>query len=68
MSGTKQVLKAAKSGEVKKVYIGKDAEKHIVADLIKFCKETKIDIVYMETMKELGKYAGIDVGTATAAE
>lgn len=66
--GIKQVLKAVQSGEVKKVYIGKDAEKHVVGDLIKICNQKGIEIIYLETMKELGKLAGIEVGAATAAE
>ena len=66
--GTKQVLKAVQCGETKKVYIGKDVESHIVAELIKICKQNKIDIIYVESMKELGKLAGIEVKAATAAE
>ena len=66
--GIKQVLKAVNSGEVEKVYIGKDAETHVVAELIKICKEKSIEIIYIETMKELGKLAEIEVGAATAAE
>lgn len=66
--GTKQVLKAVKSGEITKVYIGKDAEKHVVNELIAFCNESKIEIIYVETMKKLGKIAGIDISAAAAAE
>ena len=51
--GVKQVLKAAKSGEISKVYIGRDAEKHVIKDLIETCKLNKIKIIYVETMKEL---------------
>ena len=39
--GIKQVLKAAKSCEVTKVYIGKDAEEHVVQELILVCNENK---------------------------
>ena len=66
--GIKQVLKAVKTGEVKNVYIGKDAEKSVVEELIKLCNEKNIKIVYVETMKELGRLAGIEVRAATAAE
>lgn len=66
--GTKQVLKAVQCGATEKVYIGKDAESHIVEELIKTCKQNKVKIVYVETMKELGKLAGIEVKAATAAE
>lgn len=64
----KQVLKAVKEGKVNMVYIGKDAEKHIVEDLQKMCKQKGIKITYIDTMKELGKMAGIEVKAATAAD
>ena len=66
--GTKQVLKAVQSGEITKVYIGKDVEGKVVEELIKTCKQNKIKIVYIPTMKELGKLAGIEIEAATAAE
>ena len=66
--GTKQVLKAVQCGKTKKVYIGKDVERHVVEELLKTCKQNKIEIVYIETMKELGKLAGIEINAATAAE
>ena len=66
--GIKQVLKAAKAGEIKKVFIGKDAERRVVNDLIKICKEKHIEIIYIKTMSELGKLAGIEVEAAVAAE
>ena len=66
--GIKQVLKAAKTEKLLKVYIGKDVEKNIVEELIKICNEKHIEIIYVETMKELGKLAGIEVRASVAAE
>ena len=66
--GINEVLKATRSGDVSKVYIGKDAENHVVCDLIKLCNDNNIQIEYVETMKELGKLAGIEIDAATAAE
>ena len=66
--GVKQVLKAVKEEKVNMAYIGKDAEKHIVQDLLKLCKQKGIQVTYVDTMKELGKMAGIEVKAATAAE
>ena len=66
--GIKQVLKAVKDGEATKVYVGNDAEEHVTAELIKICNENKIEIVKIETMAELGKLAGIDIGASAAAE
>ena len=66
--GLKQVLKAIKANDVSKVYIGKDAEKHIIDEIISACEEKKINIIEIETMAKLGEMAGIEVKSATAAE
>lgn len=66
--GLKQVLKAVNNGEVTKVYIGKDAEEHLLDELIDSCKEKNIEIIEVDTMVELGSMAGIEVKAATAAE
>ena len=66
--GIKQVLRAAKTEKLLRVYIGKDVEKNIVEELIKICSEKHIEIIYVETMKELGKLAGIEVRASVAAE
>ena len=66
--GIKQVLKAAKEGNVVKVYIGEDAEEHVLSELIKTCDDKNIEIIKIKTMAELGKLAGIDIGASAAAE
>ena len=66
--GIKQVLKNVKEDKVKKVYIAKDAEQHVVSELIDVCKEKSISITYVNTMSELGKKAGIEVGASCTAE
>lgn len=66
--GIKQVLKAVKEGEVQKVYIGEDAEEHILTELLKTCSDNNIEIIKIKTMAELGDLAGIDIGASAAAE
>ncbi|MBR6252608.1 MAG: ribosomal L7Ae/L30e/S12e/Gadd45 family protein [Clostridia bacterium] len=66
--GLKQVQKSIKEKNAKKVYIAKDAESRITEELIKKCQDNNIPIVYVETMTELGKKAGIDVGASCMAE
>ena len=66
--GLKQVLKAINNGTVRKVYIGKDAEKHIIDEIKDTCNEKNIEIIEVETMAKLGEMAGIEVKAATAAE
>jgi len=66
--GIKQVLKCVKKDEVKKVYVADDAQSHVTAELLAICKEKNIEVKHVKTMSELGKMAGIDVGTSCMAE
>jgi len=64
--GFKQSLRAIKSGTGKKVYIAKDADNKLVEEVKIAAQYNSLDIVYIDTMKELGKLCGIEVGAATA--
>jgi len=66
--GAKQVLKNIHINNVKKVYVAKDADKEITEEIIVICKEKKLPVIWIDTMTELGKMAGIDVGTSSMAE
>ncbi|MBQ9267022.1 MAG: ribosomal L7Ae/L30e/S12e/Gadd45 family protein [Clostridia bacterium] len=66
--GLKQVLKAIEANEVTRVYIGKDAEQHVLDRIISACEGKEIEIVEVDTMKKLGEMSGIEIGAATAAE
>lgn len=65
--GTKQTQKFIESGQVLVVYIAKDAEERVTSPLLQMCKEKGIEVVYVDSMKELGNACGIKVGAATAA-
>lgn len=65
--GVKQTIKAIKSGAVKSVYIAKDADNKLLQSVKVLVDENSLELVYVNTMKELGKLCGIDVGAATAA-
>ncbi|AFS79272.1 ribosomal protein, L7Ae family [Gottschalkia acidurici 9a] len=65
--GTKQVKRAIMHDEAKQLLIAKDAEPRIVHELVALCDERLIEVVYMDTMKELGKACGIEVSAASAA-
>ncbi len=64
--GTKQTARAVKEGRAVTVFIAKDAEKHVVRNVVESAQEAQIQVVYVESMKKLGKACGIDVGAATA--
>ncbi len=63
--GTKQALKAIKDGKAQTLFIAKDAEKHVTRSIEDAAKEVQLQIVYVESMKKLGKACGIEVSAAT---
>lgn len=65
--GVKQTVKAIKNNNVKTVYIAKDADNKLIQLVKILIDENSQEVVYVNTMKELGKLCGIDVGAATAA-
>ena len=64
--GVKQTTKAIKNGEGKIAYIAQNADIEIIKAIESLCKEYSLNVVYVDTMKDLGKLCGIDVGAATA--
>ncbi len=67
-AGLKQSLRTIKAGKAKRVYIALDADSYVLRNVIEVAKKHQIDIVEIESMKELGKMAGIDIGTAVAVQ
>lgn len=65
--GAKQTLRAIESGAAKLVYIAKDADRKVTGNVIELCMKKSIEIVYVDSMKQLGKACGIEVGAAAAA-
>ncbi|MEW6663234.1 MAG: L7Ae/L30e/S12e/Gadd45 family ribosomal protein [Bacillota bacterium] len=65
--GTKQTVKAVQKGLAKTVFVARDAENHVIDPLRKLCAEKGIEVITVETMAELGRACGIEVGSASAA-
>lgn len=65
--GKKQTIRAIQSGKASIVYISKDADLHVTVPIVESCKSNNIEILYFDTMKELGYACGIDVNAAAAA-
>jgi len=65
--GTKQTFKALEKGLAKKVFIASDAEQHVVKPLVQQCHAKGVPVVTVDSMKDLGKACGIEVGCASAA-
>ena len=65
--GTKQTMKVVELGKAAEVYVARDADARITAKVVQMCRKAGIPIVYVDTMKQLGRTCGIEVGAAMAA-
>ena len=65
--GTKQTLRAVEKGSALCVFVARDAEPHVVSDLLRLCQEREVPVEWVETMALLGKTCGIQVEAASAA-
>ncbi len=65
--GTKQTLKALEKGEVKMVFIARDAEDKVIRPVQSMCEAKAIEFHYIDSMVQLGKACGIKVKAAVAA-
>lgn len=65
--GIKQVTKALKRGQAKKIFIAADAEARVTEPLVKIANARKVLTETLSTMKELGAACGIEVGAAAVA-
>ena len=64
--GIKQSTRAVRDGKAQVVFIAKDADRHITQQLENLCSEKSIEMITVDTMRELGDACGIDVGAAAA--
>jgi large subunit ribosomal protein L7A len=65
--GTKQTAKAIEKGATRTVFVAKDAEEHVVREIVKIARERGVELILVDSMVALGKACGIEVGAATAA-
>jgi large subunit ribosomal protein L7A len=64
--GVKQTLKALRNNQGKVLYIAKDADSSVTEPVLKLAKVNSLQIIFVDTMKELGNLCAIDVASATA--
>jgi large subunit ribosomal protein L7A len=65
--GTKQATKAVETGIAAEVFVAKDADPRITTKMVNLCKKMNVPVTYVDSMKQLGKACGIEVGAAIAA-
>lgn len=62
--GVKQTKKAVEQEKLIAVFIANDADQRIILPVKQLCETKNIPIHTVETMKQLGKSAGIEVGAS----
>ena len=65
--GRRETLKHLARKTATGVYVARDADPRIVADLIQQCEAAQVPVEFVDTMVQLGQLCGIDVGAACAA-
>ena len=65
--GLKQTKKGLQESRVAKVYIAEDADPRLLEPVIALCREKNVPIEMVESMRQLGKAAGIAVGSAVVS-
>ena len=67
VSGRKQTLRAIRNGQTTTVFIAKDAQQELIAEIEAACKAAGIECTYADSMRQLGAAAGIRVGASACA-
>lgn len=62
--GFKQTKKAVEQNQIKAVFIASDADQKVISPTKQLCDVNGIPVYIVETMKQLGKASGIDVGAS----
>lgn len=63
--GIKECGRAVESGKALKAYAAKDATEKLIKNFVELCDSNHVEVIYIDTMKNLGKACGIDVGAST---
>lgn len=65
--GTKQTIRMVESGKAAQVFLAKDADPRLTGKMVNLCKKSGVKVTWVDSMRELGKACGIEVGAAMAA-
>jgi large subunit ribosomal protein L7A len=65
--GTNQTTKALEQFVVQEVFVAKDADRKIADRIVQQCEAKMVPVTWVDSMKQLGKVCGIEVGAAVAA-
>ncbi len=62
--GVKQTQKALENNTAMAVIIARDTDEKVIRNIKELCLRNSVEILFADTMKELGKACDIEVGAA----
>jgi large subunit ribosomal protein L7A len=65
--GIKQTYNAVRSGQAVRVYAAQDAEMRVLRPVLALCDQMAVPVTRVDTMRELGHAASIEVGASVVA-
>jgi len=65
--GTKQTQRCLEQGAAAEVFVAQDADPRVTQKIVALCGKMGVQVTRVESMKQLGKACGIEVGAAVAA-
>ncbi len=65
--GTNQTIKAINRGAAQVVFVARDADRRVVEAVIAAATARGLEVVEVDSMRDLGRACGIAVGAASAA-
>lgn len=65
--GTKQTMRLVELDQAEEVYVAEDADPRLTSKIIYLCNQHSVKVTFVDTMDNLGKACGIEVGAAMAA-
>ena len=65
--GAKQIRKALTAGSASRVFLARNADPAITEPIAVLCQHNSVQYAWVESMTDLGRACGIEVGAAAAA-
>ncbi len=64
--GTKQTMRMVELGRAEEVYVAENADPRLTSRIVALCNQHAVKVTFVDTMVNLGKACGIEVGAAMA--
>lgn len=65
--GTKETVRHVEAGQAVEVFVALDADAKLVYKITSLCQKKNVRLTRVDSMRDLGKACGIEVGAAMAA-